>query len=319
MRFIFKTIKILAVLFLLAFIGAGFYAGNTAYEALLAEPWEKILGIANHTKELSRIHQREERNGWETVNITSADGTKLHGTYIEDSRRSKHTVILLHGLYQNRSMCLPYVSLYRDLGYNVLLIDQRGHGESGGDHTTWGIRETDDLDAWVKWLKGKDGNMEIGMHGISLGAAMALIYSGTENGKHISFYIADSAYGNLMELGKDKLSAYTGDTRLLWGMDVVDPFFQSVMWLKSGKTLSDIDPVEAVKRMTSPVLFLHGGADTLVPPKTAEELAAASGSRKKELFIFDGAAHTMEMAANGEAYRNAIHGFLENISQHLIQ
>ena len=129
------------------------------------------------------------------MEIRSADGTKLRGTYIENSRSSDRTVILLHGLYQNRSMCIPYVDMYRDMGYNVLLIDQRGHGESGGSHTTWGLRETDDLDAWTEWLRGKDGGVKIGMHGISLGAAMALIYSGTERGKNISFYVADSAYG----------------------------------------------------------------------------------------------------------------------------
>ena len=188
------------------------------------------------------------------------------------------------------------------------------HG-GGCSHTTWGLRETDDLDAWTEWLRGKDGGVKIGMHGISLGAAMALIYSGTERGENISFYVADSAYGGMMELGKDKLSAYTGDPRFLWGMDLMEPFFQSVLWLRSGKTLSDIDPLEAVRRMTAPVLFLHGGADTLIPPKTAEELLQASGSRKKELFIFDGAGHTMEMSVNGDAYRKAVRVFLESLSQ----
>lgn len=215
----------------------------------------KILGVTKQTADLSRIHRREQKDGWQPVEIRSADGTKLRGTYIENSRSSDRTVILLHGLYQNRSMCIPYVDMYRDMGYNVLLIDQRGHGESGGSHTTWGLRETDDLDAWTEWLRGKDGGVKIGMHGISLGAAMALIYSGTERGKNISFYVADSAYGGMMELGKDKISAYTGDPRFLWGMDLVEPFFQSVLWLRSGKTLSDIDPLEAVRRMTAPVLF----------------------------------------------------------------
>ena len=207
MRFFFKIVKILILFLLLAFVGAGFYAGNAAYETMLTAPWEKILGVTKQTADLSRIHRREQKDGWQPVEIRSADGTKLRGTYIENSRSSDRTVILLHGLYQNRSMCIPYVDMYRDMGYNVLLIDQRGHGESGGSHTTWGLRETDDLDAWTEWLRGKDGGVKIGMHGISLGAAMALIYSGTERGKNISFYVADSAYGGMMELGKDKISA----------------------------------------------------------------------------------------------------------------
>ena len=174
--------------------------------------------MTKQTADLSRIHRRgAEGRLAARGNLRSADGTKLRGTYIENSRSSDRTVILLHGLYQNRSMCIPYVDMYRDMGYNVLLIDQRGHGESGGSHTTWGLRETDDLDAWTEWLRGKDGGVKIGMHGISLGAAMALIYSGTERGKNISFYVADSAYGGMMELGKDKISAYTGDPRFCGG------------------------------------------------------------------------------------------------------
>ena len=136
MRFFFKIVKILILFLLLAFVGAGFYAGNTAYETMLTAPWEKILGVTKQTADLSRIHRREQKDGWQPVEIRSADGTKLRGTYIENSRSSDRTVILLHGLYQNRSMCIPYVDMYRDMGYNVLLIDQRGHGESGGSHTT---------------------------------------------------------------------------------------------------------------------------------------------------------------------------------------
>ena len=99
MRFFFKTVKILILFLLLAFVGAGFYAGNTAYEMMLTAPWEKILGVTKQTTDLSRIHRREQKDGWQPVEIRSADGTKLRGTYIENSRSSDRTVILLHGLY----------------------------------------------------------------------------------------------------------------------------------------------------------------------------------------------------------------------------
>ncbi len=313
MRFLWNLIKGIVFLVFLAAIGAGFYAGNLAYDQLLNSPWDRILGVTNNKDDLRRIHRAEQNYGWQPVDVVSADGTKLHGTYIEDVAHGASTVILLHGLYQNRSMCIPYAGLYRNMGYNVLMIDQRGHGESGGTHTTWGMKETEDMDAWVDWLRAKNPSMRIGMHGISLGAAMALVYSGTEKGRQMDFYVADSSYGNLIGLGEDKLSAYTGNNRLVWGMDVLNPFFQSVMFIRDGKLLSDIDPLDTVKKMTSPVLFLHGGSDTLVPPKAAEELLQASGSREKELFIFQGAAHAMEMASNRDSYRENIRSFLAKI------
>lgn len=230
MHFLFKLIKWLIILVLFAALSLGFYAGNLSYEELFNAPWDRILGIENHRLDLGRIHGLEDRYGWQRVMVPSKDGTELRGTYIETVKGGRKAVVLLHGLYQNRSMCVPYISMYQDMGYNVLLVDLRGHGESGGGHTDWGIHDVDDMNAWVDFLRSKNPSMEIGFHGISLGAAMALIYSGSEEGQHMKFYVADSSYGNLLALGRDKIMTYTGDDRLVLGMDVLNPFMQAAMF-----------------------------------------------------------------------------------------
>lgn len=314
MHFLFKLFKWLIILVLFAALSLGFYAGNLSYEELFNAPWDRILGIENHRLDLGKIHGLEDRYGWQRVMVPSKDGTELRGTYIETVKGGRKAVVLLHGLYQNRSMCVPYISMYQDMGYNVLLVDLRGHGESGGGHTDWGIHDVDDMNAWVDFLRSKNPSMEIGFHGISLGAAMALIYSGSEEGQHMKFYVADSSYGNLLALGRDKIMTYTGDDRLVLGMDVLNPFMQAAMFFHTGRILSDVDPASQVTRMSSPVLFLHGGADMLVPPSVAHELLADSSSSVKELYIFDGAAHTMEMAVNGPAYKQVVQKFVKQRS-----
>ncbi len=310
-----KLIKWILYLVILIALAAGCYAGNVAYKELFYAPWDRILGIENHRTDLNRIHEMESRYGWQRVMVPSSDGTELRGTYIEDAGNTRKAVILLHGLYQNRSMCIPYVDMYRQMGYNVLLIDLRGHGESGGDRTDWGIHDIEDLNSWVDFLKAKNPAMQIGMHGISLGAAMALIYSGSDEGQEMKFYVADSSYGNLLGLGRDKLMTYTGDERLVLGMDILNPFFQGALFFHDQKLLRDIDPLCRVEKMTSPVLFLHGGNDTLVPASVAEELLEASHSANKQLYIFKGAGHTMEMATNGPAYREHVQNFVRNVVQ----
>ena len=313
MHFLWKLLKTLLYLIIFALLAGGLYAGNLAYEELFTAPWDRILGIENHRHDLSTIHHAENRYGWQQVTVPSKDGTKLHGTYIENVNGGKKSVILLHGLYQNRSMCLPYTDIYKNMGYNILLIDLRGHGESKGNPTDWGIHNTEDLDAWIDFLHSKNQNMEIGLHGISLGAAMSLLYSSSEEGHKMKFYIADSSYGNLLELGRDKIITYTGDNRLVLGMDILNPFLQAAMFLHTGKMLSHIDPAEQVTKMTSPVLFLHGGSDTLVPSSVSESLLYASASQYKQLYIFQGAAHTMEMSTNNTAYRNKIQEFIKSL------
>lgn len=82
MRFLWDFLKYLVLLVLLLLFGAGCYAGDLAYQELFSEPWDKVLGIENHRNDLASIHQLEAQNGWQKIQVTSTDGTKLTGTYI---------------------------------------------------------------------------------------------------------------------------------------------------------------------------------------------------------------------------------------------
>lgn len=309
-RFFWKWAKRFAAVFLMLCLAAGMYAGNRMYEGLLESPWDQILGIKNQTGQLARIHEIERRAGWEPAEVTAGDGTVLAGTYVPRERPSHYTVVLVHGLYSNRAMCESLVPLYQALDYNVLLIDLRGHGESGGRHTLWGMKETGDFAAWKAWLLAKDPEMRIGVHGVSLGAAMAILWSGSESGQDLRFCIADSSYADLFSLGREKLFRWTGDERLLLAMDALNPFFQAAMFLHSGCVLSDIDPLSAAGRMRAPALFLHGADDTLIPPESAEKLGGACASRRKAVRIFEGAGHAREFAENPEAYTRIVQDFI---------
>lgn len=309
-RFIKGLLLIIAIAAVLL-AGAGLYIGNTAYEHFRTAAWDQVLGIENRTHNLRPIERAQARNDWEPVQVTAADGTVLKGTYIEDARRSHHTVILLHGLYQNRSMCLPYVSLYRNLGYNVLLIDQRGHGESGGGHTDWGLSEVDDIDAWVKLLQKKDPAAKIGLHGISLGAAMSLLYAGSSYGDKLAFCVADSSYGNILQLGREKIFDWAQDPLAIWGLDVLDPFFQAAMFYHTHKLLADIEPMQAMKHISVPLLILHGSADELVPVKTADDLYRQDRGKNKYIHIFKGSPHAAGIETHREEYERVLDSFLE--------
>lgn len=310
MRFLWDFLKYLVLLVLLLLFGAGCYAGDLAYQELFSEPWDKVLGIENHRNDLASIHQLEAQNGWQKIQVTSTDGTKLTGTYIPMG--SKKTVMILHGLYQNRTMSVPYARIYQKLGYNILMPDIRGHGESGGRTDDWGIHDIEDMNSWVRYLHTKTPDGTIGFHGISLGAAMSLLYAGSASGKNMAFCVADSSYGNILELGQEKLLHFTGDQRLLLGMEMTEPFFRGALYCHTGKTLGDLDPLEQVRHMKIPVLFLHGDVDQLVPPHIAENLLNACASQQKKLVYFQGSGHATAIGDNPEGYVSAIEDFLQS-------
>lgn len=311
MRFLWDFFKYLVILVVLVLFGVGCYAGNTAYNELFSEPWDKILGIENHRNDLNTIHQLEAQNGWQRVHVTSKDGTRLTGTYI--NRGSGKTVIILHGLYQNRTMSVPYAEIYEKLGYNILMPDIRGHGESGGRTDDWGIHDIEDMDSWTNFVRSKTPGGPIGFHGISLGAAMSLLYAGSESGKNMAFCVADSSYGNVLELGQEKLLNFTGDRKLLLGMELTEPFFRGALYYHTGKTLGDLDPVHRVRHMKTPVLFLHGDVDSLIPPHIAENLLTNCGSQKKKLIYFQGSGHANAVGDNPEGYTAAIKNFVQGL------
>lgn len=67
---------------------------------------------------------------------------------------------------------------------------------------------------------------------------MALLYAGSEYGKDLSFVVADSSYGNIISLGREKLWQASGDKRAIWSYDLLDPFFQAAMFYHTHKTVS---------------------------------------------------------------------------------
>lgn len=310
-RLIHRLIGILCIVAVIV-IGIGAYVGNVAYNEFREAPWDSLLGIENHARDVSVIEQWEDERQWEKVWVTAPDGTALRGTYIENAEPTNETVILIHGLFQNRSMCLPYIGMYRNLGYNVLLIDLRGHGESGGSHTDWGLSEEGDMDAWMQWLKAKNSHMKIGLHGVSLGAAMSLLYAGGEHGKDLAFVVADSSYGNIIDLGREKLLDAHADQWAIRGYEILDPFFQAAMWYHTGKIVSDIEPAQAVKQITVPVLFLHGSDDRLVPVKTAKSLYDNCQSLHKDIYIFGQSGHAVGIATNKDEYIHTVTDFVRH-------
>lgn len=137
----------------------------------------------------------------EEVFTQSADGLQLHGRYYETAPGAP-VQILVHGYNGNPLRDFSGGLLFTlRFGYNVILIDQRAHGQSEGRCLTFGVRVREDCLAWIRYANARfGGETPIVLTGISMGAATVLMASELELPDNVVGIIADCGYSSPREI-----------------------------------------------------------------------------------------------------------------------
>lgn len=243
---------------------------------------------------------------YERVEFTSAvDDIRLEGWYI-DSPGSK-VIMMLHGWNGNRSnrdTAMPMAEAFEQHGYDVLMFDFRGHGESGGDRFSLGQLEMRDVAGALTYLRGR-GIDEVGTIGWSMGAITAL--NSAPDHPEMRAIVADSAFADANMILETNLPQRSG----------LPPIFNPGM-LFMGRLLYGIDyanniPARAVTRLGSrPVLLIHGTSDQLIPVSHAYMLLQAGANDPNlQLWIVPNACHTCAYRQNPEEYSKRVLAFFD--------
>lgn len=237
------------------------------------------------------------------VEITSFDGLKLRGYYYEYSPDSPIELIF-HGYGGNAERDLSGgVERCFALGRSVILIDQRGAGESEGRVCSFGINERRDCLAWIEFARekfGKDRPLTIG--GVSMGAATVMMASGEELPENVVCVMADCGYSSSKKIIKKVV------TEMKLPFSLVYPFIKLGGRLFGGFDLEETSPVEAVARSKTPIIFIHGDDDDFVPYDMSVECYEACKSPKK-LVTIEGAGHGLAFPVNPKKYVDSLHDF----------
>jgi predicted alpha/beta-fold hydrolase len=138
---------------------------------------------------------------FQEVTLTSSDGLKLAAWYIPG--RQAQAVILVHGLNSNRTAMLPAAAILAEAGYQLLLLDLRGHGQSEGDLISYGYREALDVQAGAAYLAALPGVEKIGAVGSSLGGAAVARAAAAD--QRLSAVVIQTSYSSLPAAVDDAL------------------------------------------------------------------------------------------------------------------
>jgi dipeptidyl aminopeptidase/acylaminoacyl peptidase len=194
---------------------------------------------------------------------------------------TEQVVIMVHGDGSNRDdqsiRTLDIASALVNHGYNVLMFDLRGSGESGGDMVSGGYQEKNDVLGAVRYIKDR-GYGKIGLIGYSLGAVSSLLAAAeTED---INAVVADSSFADLTDIMGAEFSKRTKAPQFL-----LKPILFMIK-LMFGVDFAAIRPIDSVPGISPrPIFFIHGEDDDTIPIEHADRLYRAADNYESRLWI----------------------------------
>jgi fermentation-respiration switch protein FrsA (DUF1100 family) len=239
----------------------------------------------------------------ENVAFQSGSGSLIHAWLVR-GRAGGGAVLLLHGVGENRSSMLGRARFLHDAGFTVLAPDFQAHGESPGDHVTFGARESLDAAAAMSFLHEVAPAEPVGVIGVSMGGAATLLGPGPIPAKA---FVLESVYPTIRQAVSDRLAAWFGPFRGVgrWFTSAVI----NAVGSEIGVSESELQPIARIGRIQAPLLLIAGTDDPYTPLAEAESLYARAPA-PKAFWAVPGAGHEDLHAFGRQEYERRVGSFL---------
>ena len=191
-------------------------------------------------------------------------------------------ILLMHGVRSNKQQMLNRAIFLNQAGYSVLLFDFQAHGESIGEHITFGYRESKDAEAAFDYLQQAIHGRPIGVIGVSLGGASALLGNVSQQAKAM---MLESVYPSLMEAVKNRITMRLG----AYGRFLV-PILLSQVKIRLGFSPKTLTPIQYISSTTAAIFIVTGSEDKHTTPAESQRMFEAA-PEPKQLWIIPKAIH----------------------------
>ncbi|GAB6485960.1 alpha/beta hydrolase [Bacillus cereus] len=279
------VLVLLAIVYML--VGNYFYnyALNAKQEKEFLQGNPHLAETVNASGDVLAINEEKNANFVSkykpnTLTIRSFDKLNLKGYEYMNEQSSHKWAIVVHGYNGRASEMTKYIRNFYEQGYNVIAPDLRGHGNSEGNYVGMGWHDRKDILVWIQQIVKKDPNAEIALFGVSMGAATVI--------DEFTYQLKD-----LFHLPKFPV------------MNAAN----TVTKLRAGYDLEEASAVKQVAKSKTPMLFIHGDADTFVPFEMLDEVYNAAKVEKEKLIV-PGAGHGEAEKIDSNTYWNTVWKFV---------
>ena len=193
---------------------------------------------------------------------------------------------LFHGFGNHKESMLPVAKRLADKGFRCIAWDSRGHGRSGGERASYGMREVDDALRVIKEARKRNRRPrgEEVIWGYSMGASVAL-----QTLPELPRVKAAVLLAPFSDLGQ--VLSHQASQHYHGAMKPLLPWVRSNVRSTAGFDPRKIKPVDAVKDTRARLLFIHGGSDRVIPPDHSARLLDACAAGQGQRILLPGLSH----------------------------
>jgi alpha-beta hydrolase superfamily lysophospholipase len=245
------------------------------------------------------INKQNPQLKFENIKLQSAD--YQIDTWLIESTQAKATLILMHGYGSTKSSLIENAEWLVGQGYNVLLLDFRGHGKSSGNATSIGYEESQDAKAAYDYIQKRFPQQKIILFGSSMGAATVLKTMADYN-LPVAGIIIECPFATMLD-------AVRGRVRIM-GVPEFPVSELLVFWggVQGGYWAFGHKPSEYAKKVKVPTLLLYGEEDERVTMAETQNIFQNLAG-EKQLKIFPKVRHENIMTKSPDKWKKEIRDF----------
>jgi uncharacterized protein len=236
------------------------------------------------------------------ITLTTTDGVPIAASFFPAADQSVPVILMLHGNGANRAQFQGHIGWLNQAGYAVMTLDFRGHGESAAKGKSFGLFEARDGEAAVAWLRQNHPQSKIGVIGVSLGGAAALL--GDDGPLQVDAMVLKAVYPDIDRAIRNRAASRLGP--FLAGIATPLLTYQSPFLY--GEWPDRISPIAAARFYTKPALVIGGAGDIYTPQEETIALADAFGGQS-EVWIVPELSHDQLSDFDNAEYQARVLGF----------